>query len=41
MKKSGYKIGNTGNMMVKAPSNPGGNSKKPTVKTGTDLRTGK
>ena len=40
--KSGYigRIRNTGSQVVKAP-NQSTDSKKSTVKTGTDLRTGK
>lgn len=40
MSKSGYKIKNTGSQVVKAPSQTT-EQKKGSVKTGTDLRTGK
>ena len=41
--KSGYvgRIKNTGSMYVKAPVEQGNGGKKPTVKTGGDLRTKK
>ena len=40
MNKNGYKIKNTGSQVVKAPSQTT-EQKKGTVKTGTDLRSGK
>ena len=40
MSKNGYKIKNTGSQIVKAP-NQITDQKKGSVKTGSDLRTGK
>ena len=40
MSKNGYQIKNTGSQVVKAP-NQITDQKKGTVKTGTDLRSGK
>lgn len=40
MSKNGYKIKNTGSQVVKAP-NQTAEQQKGTVKTGTDLRSGK
>lgn len=40
MSKNGYKIKNTGSQVVKAPSQTT-EQKKGTIKTGTDLRSGK